>query len=528
MKGAVIAPYEDLLDMVETLRRQRKWDLEIALGDLFEGVQLAKNFAQSGATFIVSRGGTFELIKRSLTIPVIEIKVETEDLLEELLTLRNFNGRIGLAGFENVVRGYRVLSKFAEKPLEYVTFDEPSNVRNLLAEAANRGVDLFLTDTIGTKVAKNLGLTARLIRSSPRAVTEAIELALHLTQKQFEGTSLVLGRSTLRTHPSTENRPNARYTFRDILFQSPVMAKIVQQAKIYSSTDSPVLITGETGTGKELFAHSIHQESRRSGGPFIVVSCGSIPASLLAAELMGYEAGAFTSARREGRTGLFEAANGGTIFLDEIQDLPLDVQGTILRFLQEGEIRKLGQNRTLKLDVRVIAATNQDLGALVEAKRFREDLYYRLNVLNLTIPPLRERKEDISLLAQHFVANYARQFRVNVTGLSKDAHSLLLSYHFPGNVRELQSIIQRAVLVAQGQEIQPTDLDLPAKKVVEASVAGEKERRTEIRPLKEMERQLIIQAYQEAGGDLGEAAEKLGISRTTLWRKLKAYSVSSP
>ncbi|SMB98954.1 regulatory protein, Fis family [Thermanaeromonas toyohensis ToBE] len=572
LKGALIAPYEDLLELVEYLKRRRKWNLEVVLGDLFEGVKIARELVEDGVAFIVSRGGTFELIRKAFTeylvrggrVPIIEIKVDAEDLLQELSSLRRDHGQMALAGFENVIRSYRGLARFLELPLDYVVFNDPEKVEELITQAAKRGVEFFLTDTIGSKVARSLGLKARLIRSSDRAVIEAVEMAIYLAETRgfsgtiAEGGAALPGRAReeladrsysyfvpkIRAREKSSVPPEvptvARFSFEDIVYSSQIMEQVIERARIFAATDSPILITGETGTGKELLAHSIHLASSRRKGPFVTVACGAIPPSLLAAELMGYSGGAFTGARREGRIGLFEAAHGGTIFLDEIQDLPLEVQGMILRFLQEGEVRKLGENRVFRLDVRIIAASNRDLLSLVRERKFRQDLYYRLNVLNLHIPPLRERKEDIIPLAFHFLRLYARQLNKDIVRIAPEAQEALLTYDFPGNVRELAAIIERAVLLCNGSEIKPQMIELPTIKtpnnyfverndstgqlpVYFSGPGNYNENLRGIRPLREVEREHIVKVYQATGGNIKETARLLGISRTTLWRRLKEY-----
>jgi len=302
----------------------------------------------------------------------------------------------------------------------------------------------------------------------------------------------------------------------DIIASSPAMHKVLQLVEQVAPSSATILIQGESGTGKELIANAIHRLSHRRDKPFIKVNCAAIPETLLESELFGYEKGAFTgaSARKEGR---FELADGGTMFLDEVGDLSLATQAKLLRVLQEGEFEHLGGTRTIKVDVRLVAATNKDLVQAVKEKTFREDLFYRLNVIAVSIPPLRERREDIPLLAHHFLRTYARKNEKEVEGFSKEALDLLIEYPWPGNVRELENAIERAVVLARGKVI--TLLDLP--ETVHPAKAGERVIAIPIgTPLEEAERQLIQETLQHARGDKALAAKILGIASRTIYRKL--------
>ncbi|GAU76997.1 sigma 54-interacting transcriptional regulator [Fusibacter sp. 3D3] len=313
----------------------------------------------------------------------------------------------------------------------------------------------------------------------------------------------------------------AKYTFEQIITSNDQMNKLKHQAKKIAHTKSNVLIQGESGTGKELFAHAIHQASNRHDMPFISVNCAAIPEQLLESELFGYEKGAFTGADKNGRIGKFELADLGTIFLDEIGDMPLQMQAKILRVLQEGEVERVGSNRPKQIDVRVIAATNRNLKEMVEAKQFREDLYYRLNVINLTIPPLRDRKEDVMLLSKHFIDQLNQQDHGKVRGVSEKAQFLLSNYQWQGNIRELRNIIERAYNIMEGDDfIQP--YHLPAfLKTTELDYTGE--------PLKQMmeiyEKKILLERLIYFKGNKTKTAEDLGISRMALHTKLEKYDL---
>jgi DNA-binding NtrC family response regulator len=293
-----------------------------------------------------------------------------------------------------------------------------------------------------------------------------------------------------------------------------------------SQSPATILILGESGTGKELIARAIHYSSPRAEKRFVKVNCASLPENLLESELFGHEKGAFTGAIAR-RIGRFEQADQGSVFLDEIGDLSLSLQMKLLRFLQEREFERLGSNRTMKSDVRVIAATNRNLEEGIKKGTFREDLYYRLNVVTISLPPLRGRKEDIPLLVEHFLKKYNGENKKNVTSLSKEAKDLLLRYDYPGNIRELENIIERAVVLCRGDTLTTQELPLNLKdSKVEAALERAGERRSLPGTLEEIERQLISQALGKSGGVQTKAAEELGISERVLRYKMKKYRIS--
>jgi transcriptional regulator with PAS, ATPase and Fis domain len=285
-----------------------------------------------------------------------------------------------------------------------------------------------------------------------------------------------------------------------------------------ADSQTNVLITGESGTGKELAAKAIHFNSERRNGPFVPVNCAAIPETLLESELFGHVKGAFTDAKGDKR-GLFEEASGGTLFLDEISELPVMLQAKLLRAIQEKEIRRVGSTKAVAVDTRIIAATNLALAEEVRAKRFREDLYYRLNVIEIMMPPLRERREDIPLLVDAFLKKCAEAGKKAVKGIAESALALLLDYPWPGNVRELENVIERAVTLARGEKVMPEDLP-PAihgsrgdKKVIDEAA-------NRTLPLEDVEKEYILRILDKTGGNKYQAAQLLGIDRKTLYRKL--------
>ena len=308
----------------------------------------------------------------------------------------------------------------------------------------------------------------------------------------------------------------------DIIGNSPSLKSMKDMVPPIASSNSTVLITGESGTGKEMFARAIHFSGSRSSAPFVTINCGSIPENLMESELFGYEKGAFTGAQEQGHIGKFERADGGTVFIDEIGDLPLQMQTKLLRVLQSREIERVGSSKTIKLNIRFIAATNQDLEKMVNEGTFRSDLYYRLNVIPMYIPPLRDRSEDIPALINHFLSKYSVLLRKNTTAVSDDAMALLLSRSWPGNVRELENAIEYGVNMAQGSTIRLNDLPPYLKGAhlgfpVSESDSGLKQN------VEDYENRFLLQQLKEVeAGNLTkeELARKLGISRSSLYRRI--------
>lgn len=315
------------------------------------------------------------------------------------------------------------------------------------------------------------------------------------------------------------NRP--KYNLKDIIGESKEILRLKEFTKKIAKSNSNVLILGESGTGKELFAHAIHNNSSRAKYPFIKVNCGAIPYELLESELFGYEEGSFTGAKRGGKIGKIKAADGGTIFLDEIGDLPLSMQVKLLRFIQDKEIEKIGSIHSEEVDVRIVAATNKNLEEMINMGLFRLDLYYRLSVVTLRIPPLRGRKEDIPILSKYLIDKISKKNNIKVDGISEDALEYLKKYDWPGNVRELENIIERAVNVLDGETI-ITSKHLPSK------IRGIMKNKV-VRELKEVieeaERQAIIDSLIICKGNRTLAAETLGISRTSLYEKMAKYNI---
>lgn len=354
----------------------------------------------------------------------------------------------------------------------------------------------------------------------------------------IEGVILNLGRREAARPARTNPNLIAPYTFDDIIGEHPAVTRLIHLARTVANRSSRVLIHGETGTGKELLAQGIHNASERAGGPFVAVNCAAMPRELIESELFGYKEGAFTGARRGGQIGKFELADGGTLFLDEVGQLPLDMQGKLLRVLEDGVVTRLGDSTPMRVDVRVVAATNEDLYARSQAGTFRMDLYFRLCVVELALPALRDRGDDIELLAESTLRRLSVKMGPDGAALSREAMDCLRAYHWPGNIRELENILEMAVILADGPMIRPEHLapriraaydETPqpvpapeevAKAMAPAMTGGE------WATLKGMELDVIRQALQEHGCNISRVSRALGISRSTVYRKMREIGIN--
>ncbi len=336
----------------------------------------------------------------------------------------------------------------------------------------------------------------------------------------------VIERSTLlRENKELRAQLQDRYQFTQIVYASPKMEEVMGLVARVAPSQATVLIRGESGTGKELIANAIHYASPRSQQPWVKVSCAAIPETLLESELFGHEKGAFTGATQR-RIGRFEEADGGSIFLDEIGDLSPSTQVKLLRILQDKEFQRLGLNMTLKTDVRVIAATHRNLEEAIQKGLFREDLYYRLDVISIALPPLRERREDISLLIDHFLKKYSEENQKPISDISKEARDLLLRYPYPGNIRELENLIERAVILCRGEMITTQDLPFHLKEEKSEMLWISSQKGKSLpESLEEIEKDSILRALHQHDGVQTKAAESLGISERVLRYKMKKYGI---
>ncbi len=449
-------------------------------------------------------------------ILIVEDDADMRELLEEILSDADFetvtaaNGRFALAHVENEqaqidlivtdvqmpeLKGDELLAKVRQARIEtpVVVITAFGSVENAV-EMVKQGAFSYLTKPFATKD------------------------FLEIVRSALTDTEAVRAQARLRREVVSNNK---------IIGASRPMRELLDIINRAGRSTSNILITGESGTGKELVARAIHDASTRSKKEFVAVNCAAIPVELVESELFGHTGQAFTGAR-QARAGLFETANGGTLFLDEIGELPLNIQPKLLRVLQEGTIRRVGDNLERQTDVRVIAATNRDLEKAVANNEFREDLYWRVNVINLQIPPLRERAFDIPLLVEHFLSKIARKQNSAEREITPEALALLTAYSWQGNVRELENTIERAVALARGAVLSIEDLPeriRSASGQTSSILAVAKSKRL---TLNELEREYILEILRESGGNKSRAAETLGLDRKTLYRKLDEYRESDP
>jgi len=361
--------------------------------------------------------------------------------------------------------------------------------------------------------------------SIPTAITAMREGAYDYIEKPFcpEKAELLIERlaehkGLIEENISLHQKLEERYRFENIIAKSPKMQQVIEVIKVVARSNATVLIIGDSGTGKELVARAIHSQSYRKNKPFVAVSCAALPESLLESELFGHEKGAFTGAHTQ-RKGKFEIADRGTLFLDEIGEMSANIQVHLLRILEEKEFTRVGGNELTKVDVRFISATNRDMKTAIASGQFREDLYYRLNVVTIELPPLRERKEDILLLAQHFLKKFTAENQKEIIGFSPKVTNFLLKYEWPGNVRELENAIERSVILAKNSYIEVADL--PQENLIKAGSLPRGQ------TLKEFEKSHILDVLNQTRGNYSQAARILGISRMTLYNKARAYEVNA-
>ena len=373
-------------------------------------------------------------------------------------------------------------------------------------------VDVVQTGTSKLGQLRNLGNTKILISDIPIIVDGRIVGAV----STFEDVTKIQEYEQKIRSKLMDKGYVAKYSLSDIIGKSEIIQNIKEKSLKYAATDSTVLIVGESGTGKEMFAQGIHLASKRKNGPFVAINCGALPANLIESELFGYEEGAFTGASKKGKMGLFTEAHGGTIFLDEIGELPIELQARLLRVIQEREVRPVGSNRIIPIDVRIIAATNKDLLEEIENRNFRSDLYYRLNILNISVPALVERKGDIAIIFKHFSNIMLSKFNKKLK-VSEKAINKLEQYNWPGNIRELENITERLVVLAEDEITDELVNEVLGNFMLYEDVNESS--------LEELKRSQILKVLSECKCNQTLAANKLGISRTHLWRLLKKYEL---
>jgi len=464
-------------------------------------------------------------IQNSLGAPlgVLDISGEASPDRQRILTIAMMGAsmiekNLRLFELENQLKFYQEGAKLASSLLQqgFITIDHNGIITDinplgaaLLGRKAENIVGQLAADVFSTPKGWMLNGHSLDLRIKDPA---GKEISSHLKRVVNETGQSLGAVGTLQISKSTSSLSNILW-----IGQSQPSQRTLARASKVASTHSSVLIHGESGTGKEIIARTIHQLSPRREGPFVALNCASLPASLIESELFGYVEGAFTGARRGGKPGKFELANNGTIFLDEIGDMPLNVQVALLRVLQEKEVSRIGDTKALKINVRVVTATHKDLSALVEKEQFRLDLFYRLKVVTLELPPLRERAEDIRDLVPHFIRKACESFDSPILGIQEEVYAHLLAHTWPGNVRELENCIESMVALAEGPILTATDLPDEFQKSV---------LNTEPEPLLDQQtKHAILYALTQTKGKIAPAAKLLGIGRNTLYRKIKDLDI---
>jgi DNA-binding NtrC family response regulator len=416
--------------------------------------------------------------------------------------------------------GYKVLTaSCAEEAIEIIKHKEVKiMIADLIMPGIN-GIELMkkareIVPTISTVIITAHGTIQTAITAIREGAYDFIEKPFCPEKVELIIRNLVEHHNLIEENISLRQKVEDRHNFEGIIAKSPKMTKIFDLIKTVAPTHTTILITGESGTGKEVVARAIHHQSQRHSKPFIVTSCAALPETLLESELFGYEKGSFTGAvdRRKGK---FEAADKGTLFLDEIGEIDANTQVHLLRALEEKKITRIGSNEEIQVDVRIIAATNKNLRTLIEQEKFREDLYYRLNVVTIDLPPLRTRREDILPLAEHFLKKYAKQNNSPVKSFSPEVVEFMLNYDWRGNVRELENMIERGVVLSKDKTITLTEL--PQELTSLAPAEG--------KTLEALEKNHILKVLEETGGNIAKTAKILGIHRMTLYNKLKKYDI---
>jgi len=418
--------------------------------------------------------------------------------------------------------GYQVLT--ASNGEEALRIIRQKNIKIMIADLimpGMSGLDLMkkareIVPTISTVIITAHGTIQTAIAAMREGAYDYVEKPFCPEKVELIIRNLIEHHNLVEENISLRRKVEDRYNFEGIIAKSPKMTKIFELIKTVAPTKTTVLITGESGTGKEIIARAIHRQSQRHNDPFIVTSCAALPETLLESELFGYEKGSFTGAV-ERRKGKFEAADKGTLFLDEIGEIDANTQVHLLRALEEKKITRIGSNEEIEVDVRIVAATNKNLRVLIEQGKFREDLYYRLNVVTIDLPPLRSRREDILPLAEHFLKQYAKQNNSPVKGFSPDVVEFMLNYDWRGNVRELENMVERGVVLSKGKTI--TLAEFPQELTAQAPAEG--------KTLEGLERNHIQKVLEENGGNIVRTAKILGIHRMTLSNKLKKYNLSA-
>jgi len=620
----LIAPYEDLCKKAQKITEETPYStIEVIQADLDEGLKIAQRKVAHGAKVIISRGGTYSLIKESLDIPMVELEISTYDLMSSYPDLLKYQDSLAIIGYKNIISGFDLLLSYAKKTKEF-EINHETDVEALIMQCAKEGIKAFAGDAVVAGICKKLNLKCFIWKSSYNSIRTTFDVSLsilHAIKKEKELLNRyhsvvdyvhdgviatdeknnikilnnlakkvlnypydeIVGKNVddvvLITGLSEQEKKDkffvekvcaingskvslsilpvivdgekygeiivfqevfklqnleqkvrrqligkgfvAKHSFSAILYESEVMRHCLSTAQKFSMYDAPVLIEGETGVGKELFAQGIHTAGSRRDYPFVAVNCAALTPSLIESELFGYADGAFTGGVKGGKSGVFEMAHQGTLFLDEVGEIPLSMQGRLLRVIQEKEVVRIGGNEVIPLNVRLICATNCHLEKDVADGTFRRDLYYRINTLNFTIPPLKERKEDILLLAKTFLHRFSHQYFKPLEGFDSEALQYIQSLQYEGNVRQLRGLIERAVILSEGKTVKLADVNPMGQKTKYIESLFE-QHQCESHALKSyasleaMEEAYMREVYEACHHSVSQTCEILKVSRTTL------------
>lgn len=482
---------------------------------------------------VLSITGNYELVHpHTLGMVVaaaeaIEKEIKLEERNRELKLINERFYQITESIFEGIIRidstGSIVsINRFARKLLSFKEEDIIGKDFKYILSSDNRGEIIKGISTCRKYEEEEIYFKTRTGRK--KTCIANVTPIKSINGKELDGAVITL-REVKMVH-SLVNKivgANAKFTFNDILGNSDSIRQAIKMASISANTNTTILLQGESGTGKEMFAQAIHNESDRRDYPFVFLNCGAIPRELVSSELFGYIEGAFTGAKRGGHPGKFELADGGTIFLDEIGDMPLDAQVSLLRVLEDRKIVRVGGHDVISIDVRVIAATNKDLSEEVELGNFRKDLFYRINVMTINTPSLRERKEDIRIFIDYFLDKFSKSIGKNLKGVGQSFYKGMVNYNWPGNVRELQNVIQTVVNVAENNSVL-TYKNIPSY-IRPKELSEDSNSKRPLLTLGEIEKSAILKTIQELDGNIAAAAKVLGIGRSTMYRKMKKYNI---
>ena len=521
-----LSPYPGLTHSAHKILKNRKVSFDVIEVPPLRADDIVENIDKKPQV-IISRGGLAMLAKHYSGVPVIEIPVTLFDILEAVGKIPGGDGRKkAVISTANIIYDPKYICKIREMEIDFITSEDCFITcqdwieERIQAEALAQGggYDVIIGDALVCAIAAKHRIDSVLIESSEESVNSAVDEALRIVEANRLGSQMMIK----KRKEILENGWVAHYSFHDILGQGSEVDRAVKLARLFARSDGTVLIEGETGTGKELFAQSIHNESDRVYGPFVSVNCSAISDSLLESELFGYESGSFTGACKGGRKGLFECAHNGTIFLDEISETSISSQAKLLRVLQEKKIRRVGSGKIIDLNARIICATNKNLLELANCGEFRRDLYYRLSELELYLPPLRERRGDILAIADNFLRRETGKINSRLSWKDSSVFEPLLGYDWPGNIRELRNFIIKLVTCSEDGEL--TGGDVTA--IFRDSFRGvTRSRGSELTisissDLKLMEREIFTKLLLLYDGNKEKLCREYGISKPTLWRKL--------